>query len=242
MGYDSPSIIRYLEPLIGDVFTTRFADCHFNENLFPPLGGEKSVLEKRREITWNASVMSHFDPRTNQSELEVQRIIHLQNLANQLPDAFANTKKVTKSHVPVANTPARIDVPEGQLENESQKRLKCGRLFGSKDTTSRKRRTLRHNANIEHNAYAKTYVEQGTSEEVHNKEVALEKAQVPKNSEISISYVHKGDKWDRNNTVINNIFAFQVALDIIRNDEDPEPQNVEECRNKNDWPKWKEAM
>ena len=70
MGYDSPSIIRYLEPSIGDVFTTRFADCHFNENLFPPLGGEKSVPEEQREITWNASIMSHFDLRTNQSELE----------------------------------------------------------------------------------------------------------------------------------------------------------------------------
>ena len=59
-------------------------------------GGKKSVPEERREITWNASVMSHFDQRTNQSELEVQRIIHLQNLANQLLDAFTNTKKVTK--------------------------------------------------------------------------------------------------------------------------------------------------
>ena len=38
VGYDSPSIIRYLEPSIGDVFTARFANCHFNENLFPPLG------------------------------------------------------------------------------------------------------------------------------------------------------------------------------------------------------------
>ena len=47
---------------------------------------------------------------------------------------------------------------------------------------------------------------------------------------------------DRNNIVINNIFAFQVASNIIRNDEDPEPRNVEECRHGNDWPKWKEAM
>ena len=101
--------------------------------------------------------MSHFDPSTNQSELEVQRIIHLQNLVNQLPDAFTDTKKVTKSHVLTANTPARIDVPEGQLENESKKRLKRGRPFGSKYTTPRKRRTQRHNANIEHNAYAKAY-------------------------------------------------------------------------------------
>ena len=42
--------------------------------------------------------------------------------------------------------------------------------------------------------------------------------------------------------MINNIFPFQVALDIIRNDEYLKPQNVEECRNRNDWPKWKEAM
>ena len=61
--------------------------------------------------------MSHFDPRSNQYELEVQRIIHFQNLANQLPDAFIDTKKVTKSHILATNTLARIDVPEGRLEN-----------------------------------------------------------------------------------------------------------------------------
>ena len=163
------------------------------------------VLEERREITWNASVMYHFDPRINQSDLKVQRIIRLQNLANQLPDAFTDTKKVTKSHVPAANTPTQINILEGQLENESQKRLNRGRPFGSKDTTPRKRRTQRYNANIEHKAYAKAYVEQGTPKEVHNKEVALEEAQVPKNSKISISYVHKGYQWDQNNIVIKKI-------------------------------------
>ena len=76
--------------------------------------------------------MSHFDPRTNQYELEVRRIIHLQNLANQLPDAFIDTKKVTKSYIAVANAPARIDIPEGQLENESKICLKC-ETIGSKD-------------------------------------------------------------------------------------------------------------
>ena len=28
----------------------------------------------------------------------------------------------------------------------------------------------------------------------------------------------------------------------IRNDEDSEPRNVEECQHRNDWPKWKEAI
>ena len=103
--------------------TTRFADCHFNETKFPPLGGEKSILEERQEITWNASTLSHFGPRTNQYELEVQRIIHLYNLANQLPNAFVDAKKVTKSHIPAANGPARINASKGPLENESKIRL-----------------------------------------------------------------------------------------------------------------------
>ena len=51
VGFDYPSIIRYLEPLIGDVFTARFPDCNFNESIFPPLGGEKLVPEEQQEIT-----------------------------------------------------------------------------------------------------------------------------------------------------------------------------------------------
>ena len=71
--------------------------------------------------------MSHFDPRTNQCRLKVQRIIHLQNLTNQLPYAFIDTKKVRKSHILVANTPTWIYVLEGQLTSESKLCLKCGR-------------------------------------------------------------------------------------------------------------------
>ena len=117
------------------------ADYHFNETIFSLLGGKELVPEERREIIQNALTLTHLDSRTNQCELEVQKIIHLQNLANQLPDAFTNTKKVTKSHILVANTPARIDVPIGQLTNESKICLKCSRLVGSNDVTPQKRIT-----------------------------------------------------------------------------------------------------
>jgi hypothetical protein len=40
MGYQSPSIIKYLEPLTGDLFTARYADCIFSEDHFPALGGQ----------------------------------------------------------------------------------------------------------------------------------------------------------------------------------------------------------
>ena len=68
----------------------------------------------------------------------------MQGLANQLPDAFIDIKKVTKSHVPVVNTPTYIDVPKRQLENviasESMTCLKCGNPIGSKDLVPKKKR------------------------------------------------------------------------------------------------------
>ena len=68
------------------------ADYHFNETIFSSLREKKLVQEERREIIWNALTLTHLDPHTNQCELEVQRIIHLQNLANQLQDAFIQRK------------------------------------------------------------------------------------------------------------------------------------------------------
>ena len=52
----------------------------------------------------------------------MKKIIHLKNIANQLPDAFTDPKRVTKSHLPAVNAPVRIDIPEGKkntTENES---------------------------------------------------------------------------------------------------------------------------
>jgi hypothetical protein len=46
IGFHSPSIIKYLEPLTGDIFTAHFTDSQFDEIIFPILGGEKEKLEK----------------------------------------------------------------------------------------------------------------------------------------------------------------------------------------------------
>ncbi|KAM2233294.1 hypothetical protein EV2_012216 [Malus domestica] len=113
VGFDSPSIIRYLEPLTGDMFTARFADCHFDETIFPSLGREKTIPEKRQELTWVVPTLSHFDPRNTHCENEAKMIVHLQGNANQMSDAFNDALKVTKSHILAANAPTRIDVPIG---------------------------------------------------------------------------------------------------------------------------------
>jgi hypothetical protein len=69
---------------------------------------------------------------------------------------------------------------------------------------------------------------------VSPEELSPEKEQVPENNEISIHY---GEILDRNKIVVDNIFSFKVVLDITRsNDDEIEPQTVEECRRRNDWP------
>ena len=81
-----------------------------------------------------------MDPQINLYEQEVQKIVQLQSLANQLPDALADPKRVTKSHIPVVNVPIHVDVPEGQDNNKSQARMKRKRPLGSKDKNPRKRK------------------------------------------------------------------------------------------------------
>ena len=47
------------------------AGYHFNETIFPPLGGEEPILEERREMIWNALTLIYLDPHTNQCGLAV---------------------------------------------------------------------------------------------------------------------------------------------------------------------------
>ena len=123
VGYQSPSIIKYLEPLTGDLFTARFADCIFNEEHFPALGGDfKYQKGECREIDWDAKSISSSDPRTKENELQVQKIIGLQNIANNLPDAFTNYKGVIKSFIPARNAPERVEVPNKTTQNPTNKR------------------------------------------------------------------------------------------------------------------------
>jgi hypothetical protein len=61
--------------MTGDLHTARYADCVFDEDHFPVLGGRHPG--ECYEIEWNATGMQSLDPRASESELEVWRIIHL---------------------------------------------------------------------------------------------------------------------------------------------------------------------
>jgi hypothetical protein len=183
--------------------------------------------EARQEITWNNSTLSHFDPRTNECELEVQRIIHLQSIANQLPNTFTDNKKIVKSHIPAANTPAKIEVPLGQsiniAANESKVHLKRGRPIGAKDKIPQKRKAQGNEIDAPKEALptkqakkiysAKLSIqsspgnkspEEKPLEKESPEELLHEKEHIPENNDILINYVSIGKILDRNKIVIDN--------------------------------------
>ena len=63
----------------------------------------------------------------------------------------------------------------------------------------------------------------------------LEDVQVPEssqdieNDEILINYVSIGEKWNQRKIVVENIFAYNVALNIIHEDEDLKLRTIEKC-------------
>ena len=85
--------------------------------MFPSFGTPKIEMAAKQKpvkvFSWNEKNLSQLDLRTSECENEVQRIIHLQAIANRLPDAFNDATKVTKSHILAVNAPARIAIPEG---------------------------------------------------------------------------------------------------------------------------------
>ena len=148
--------------------------------------------------------LSHLDSPTKQSKQEVQKIIHLQDLANRLSDAFVDSTKVTKA----VNVPSRIETPMGKFEgimtNEPKPQLKHGRPLGSKDTAPRKMRNIKIHAHEKHiniNGLKEIDLESRvdeliTPEEVPIKHLSFETILVHNNEEIPINYVYKGKNME----------------------------------------------
>ncbi|KAL0410785.1 UNVERIFIED_CONTAM: hypothetical protein Slati_3668200 [Sesamum latifolium] len=189
--------------------------------------------------------MPFMDPRTNDSELEVQRIIHFQSVANTLPDSLTGTKKVTKSYILIENVPTRLEVPEAILTQlktfESQIRLRHGRPLGFKDANPRKRKehivSINHDANVTINDVSEDKIPEAVlSEDSKCNEQDLEDSY-----EMSINYAHNSLGWYQKKIKMDDIFAYSVAAEIMDEDEN-DPQIMEECRHRNDWKSWKKVI
>ncbi|KAM1397420.1 hypothetical protein ACFX2I_015002 [Malus domestica] len=169
-----------------------------------------------------------------------------------MSDAFNDASKVTKSHIPAANALARIDVPVGQnkvaANDSSSACLKRGKSPGSKDSASRKRK-MRAQLNPNDIIQEKKLNDKSTIHDsvLPEKENVLDETHVPEETEvyeskeISINYVCTNELWDRNAIIIDDMFAFAIATEIILSD-DIKPRYVDEYRHRQDWPMLKDAI
>jgi hypothetical protein len=148
---------------------------------------------------------------------------------------------VTKSYIPALNALARIEITPADVTIQRKR----GRPIGFKDKNPRKMKE-QNNAvgvtpakvtdKIPEEIVSKIPKEIGsrTLEEVVDK--VPEETQAPNDYEISINYVQNGIIWNRNETRIDEIFAYAIAIEVI-NEEDYVPKTPEECMHRNDWPK-----
>ena len=57
---------------------------------------------------------------------------------------------------------------------------------------------------------------------------------ISENYEISINFVNTREKLDRNLLVVDDKFVSIVAFAVLRENMDPEPMNIIECRHRHD--------
>ena len=100
--------------------------------------------------------------------------------------------------------------------------MKCGRPIGSKDKNLRKRKGI----NDQDDHGLKEISQDETQVIIHDDE----EVRTSENNEISMNYASTRKRWNQNNVVIDNIFAYNVDNEIMQQDEDFEPKSIHECR------------
>jgi len=51
-----------------------------------------------------------------------------------------------------------------------------------------------------------------------------------------------GKIWNRDKVIIDDAFAYNLALEVMDKNKDQEPHSVEECKGRKDWPKWNDTI
>ena len=222
------------------------ADCIFDEDHFPTLGGDKNQkLKECQEISWTVKHLQYLDPRTSQTELEVQKITSLQYLASNLPDAFTDHKGVTKSHIPIVNTPQRVEVLKGSSGSiDVPQHQKLGRPISVKNKNLRKtkfnKETLSlleppeedHPEDENPSTFARALNNHnaGIAEKPYQNILGNDEDLVDVNIEVAMNFVNTGETYNRNITIVDDIFSITFALTISIDNLDLEPKSIAECR------------
>ncbi|KAM1624335.1 hypothetical protein ACFX2K_022528 [Malus domestica] len=175
-----------------------------------------------------------------------------------MPNTFNDLAKVTRSHIPAVNAPARMDVPivrcntavEGRtipeggaaapptwqgtlVANQSPTpTLKRRKPPGSKDSQPRKRKKAQ-TSELSLNptiAYLSVPMHKVI---IDYGDASDETCRPPENCEISIHYIVLDEVWNRNKMIVNDALVYTVMFNIMLSD-DIKPRSVNECRRKTD--------
>ncbi|KAM1505064.1 hypothetical protein ACFXTO_001092 [Malus domestica] len=137
-------------------------------------------------------------------------------------NAFTNLAQVTRSHIPAANTPTKMDVP-----NDSHPRKRKSTSQGPEEPIG--------NPTIAYSLYP-------IHEEILDYGSVLEETNPPtENREILVYYASLDDVWRRNEMIVDDALTFAITTEIMLSD-DIEPCSLDECRRRIDWSNWKQAI
>jgi hypothetical protein len=151
----------------------------------------------------------------------------LQNIANNLPDAFSDYKGVTKSLHPVRNVPERVEVPNKTTQPP----------IGKKKTGNATQPLVeRHLEDIQYpvdrsdpqsSSVMRINTEAGTSEDPRSI-VLRSHDESLRVDEISINFIETGESYYRMSIIVDIYFSEQIT-NILLTDSDPKSDGVQEA-------------
>lgn len=98
IGFDSPSIIRYLVPATCILLKAMFANCRFIENVFPRVF--KPDTNPHLEFLTHETLKMNPDPPTSLPDIEVTKLVHLNSMAEYVRDGFTTCSRIIRNMLP----------------------------------------------------------------------------------------------------------------------------------------------
>jgi hypothetical protein len=248
----------YLEPMIDDLFMACYADCIFNEDHFPVFWENFHNNSEYQKINWDDKSIISSDPRTQETELQVEKIMNLQNAANNLSDEFINYNGVIKSWNPAVNALKRVEVSKKTTPVPSTK--KRGRTKTTRKETASEKRQRKGKSKAPRKSknmiqpkvewhHTNTNDPQSNSWALYINETRI--SEIPDNlvlgnhetskgiEEFFINYTSSGEVYDHNTTIANLCFSTVIVENFLN---DLDPKTMSECKKRSDWNKGKEAI
>ena len=98
VGFDSPSIIKYLVPTTRILLKARFQNCRFIKYVFPrvmtPETNQPLIFTTLETLTMNP------DFCTSLADTEVNKLLHPKSRAENIPDGFASGPRIIRNAIP----------------------------------------------------------------------------------------------------------------------------------------------